>query len=314
MDAPPGSVELVEADELERLRRRAYGPDADIARDAAAQARLAELEAAHRRQSAVVNAPAPAPRQWQESVPVDEPADELLPASTSIPQSADVVFAEIARARVPVTEQQPGGRRVSTGAQAAPWWGRRRWATILGAAIAALALTAGYVAGTSQLLAPAFTPIPPDSSSARMPPVPDRFPQGLYLPTPHEILRLRSVGAHADRPNDRHGVLESLGIRPDELRRYENFDGLNIWSGESRDGMACVFVAVPVQGIREGYSAEGCSPEGFDAIAELPLQGTDSFMRFVLRGDHINVYVYERTADRSGSQGQQEAATNPVTA
>jgi hypothetical protein len=31
MDAPLGSGEFVEWDELERLRRRAYGPDADIA-------------------------------------------------------------------------------------------------------------------------------------------------------------------------------------------------------------------------------------------------------------------------------------------
>ena len=105
---------------------------------------------------------------------------------------------------------------------------------------------------------------------------------------------------------DRHGVLESFGISPDELRRYDDFDGLNIWSGESRYGMACLFVAVPVQGIREGYGTEGCSLEGFDTIAELPQQGTNrtnGFMRFVLRDDQVNVYVYERAADRSGSQG-----------
>ncbi len=63
MDAPRGSVELEEADELERLRRRAYGPDADIAGDAAAQARLSELEAAQRRQpTPVVDAAASGPR------------------------------------------------------------------------------------------------------------------------------------------------------------------------------------------------------------------------------------------------------------
>ena len=54
MDAPRGSVEFEQADELERLRRRAYGPDADIARDAAAQARLSALEAAQRRQATPV--------------------------------------------------------------------------------------------------------------------------------------------------------------------------------------------------------------------------------------------------------------------
>ena len=49
MDGPRGSVEHVSG-ELERLRRRAYAPDADIAEDAVAQARLAELERAQRRQ------------------------------------------------------------------------------------------------------------------------------------------------------------------------------------------------------------------------------------------------------------------------
>jgi hypothetical protein len=33
MDAPLGSVEFAESDELLRLRRRAHGPDADIACD-----------------------------------------------------------------------------------------------------------------------------------------------------------------------------------------------------------------------------------------------------------------------------------------
>jgi hypothetical protein len=44
MDAPRASVEFEETDELQNLRRRAYGPDADIAGDAAAQTRLSELE------------------------------------------------------------------------------------------------------------------------------------------------------------------------------------------------------------------------------------------------------------------------------
>ena len=254
MDAPSGSVEFLEADELARLRRRAYGPGADIAGDAAAQARLAELEASRRRWSSAFD------------------ADEHGAAGTSI----------------------------TNGAEPEPAWRRRRWSLVLGGALAAFALIVGYVAGVSRLLAPESTSIPNESSTATMPPVPDEFPQGFYLPRPHEILALRSVGAAADRPNDRHGVLELLGISPDELRRYADFDGLNIWSGESRNGMTCLFVAVPVQGIREGYGVEGCAPEGSDTIAELPQQGGISFMRFVLRDDHVDVYVFERAAEPSG--------------
>lgn len=51
MDAPPGSDESAALAELQRLQQRAYGPDADIVGDVAAQARLAELEAAPRRQA-----------------------------------------------------------------------------------------------------------------------------------------------------------------------------------------------------------------------------------------------------------------------
>ena len=60
MDGPLGSVEGVEASELERLRRRAYGRGGDIAGDVAAQARLSELEAAtqHRQPNPVID-PAP---------------------------------------------------------------------------------------------------------------------------------------------------------------------------------------------------------------------------------------------------------------
>jgi hypothetical protein len=50
MDAPLGSGGVEESDESERPRRRTYGPEADIAGDAAAQARLWELEATQRRQ------------------------------------------------------------------------------------------------------------------------------------------------------------------------------------------------------------------------------------------------------------------------
>jgi len=114
----------------------------------------------------------------------------------------------------------------------------------------------------SRLLASESTPIPTESSTARMPPVPNEFPQGLYLPSPHKVLALMSVGAAADRPNDRHGVLELLGISPGELGRYEDFDGLNIWSSVPRYGMTCLFVAVPGQGNPRGVQRRRVLPRG----------------------------------------------------
>ena len=108
MDAPRGSVEFEQADELERLRRRAYGPDADIAGDAAAQARLSELEAAQRRQAtpvgdAATGVPAPIP----ERVPVAETVEGSRSASTSVPPPVRGAFAEHDRAGTSVIEQDP---------------------------------------------------------------------------------------------------------------------------------------------------------------------------------------------------------------
>ncbi|HYJ51185.1 MAG TPA: hypothetical protein VEX12_14815 [Microbacterium sp.] len=322
MDPPMGSVEFAESDELERLRRRAYGPDADIAGDVAAQARLSELEAAQRRQSTpVVDAAARVP----EPVPVPEPVEGRRPASTSVRQPVDGAFAEHAPAGGSVVELDPARRRqiadsdLIRGAPAAPWWRRRRWWANLGGAVAGLALIATHVAWTSQLLAREPTPIPTETETAKMPPVPFGFPQGLYLPPAHYILALETVGADARMPDDPLRTLNFVGISPDELRRYEDFQELavcasdrarslcpgilNVWSGESRYGMTCLFVAVPGQGPRNGYSGEGCSPEGFDTIAELPHLGGDGFIRFVLRGDQVNVYVYERPADPIPSEG-----------
>jgi hypothetical protein len=258
-DDPLGSVESAESDELKRLRRRAYGPDADIAGDAAAQARLSELEAAQRGQ------PSPA------------------------------VDAAGVAARLP--ERAP----------AAPWWRRRRWLAILGGGIAALALNGALIVWMSQPLAPEPTSIPTDSSTATTLPVPDGGVQpgapddGL---APDYVLALKSFGVEADKPKDLHGTLDSLGLSSDQLGRYQDFQGLGVWSGESRSGMACLLLAHPGQGLREGIGDEACSPEGLDTIAELPpccgysgpgfLDGlpTGSVPRFELKGDRVYVYVY----------------------
>ena len=258
MGSPLGSGEFTDADELGRLRRRAYGPDPDIADDPRALARLAELEEALRRR-----ATAAAP----------------VVAALAPPRPAAVAI------------QEPADERSTPGPEL-----RRRGRVVVGAMVAVLALAAGYLAGSSRPLAPASAAGTIETSPTRMPAVPDMFRQSLYVPAPHEALALRSEGEPADRPRDRQGVLERLGIRLDELRRYESVDGLSVWSGESRYGMVCLFIALPAQGISEGYGAEGCAPEGYITIAEMPRKGRTALIRFVLRGDQVNVYVYEMAA------------------
>jgi len=320
MDAPLGSVELQEAEELERLRRRAYGPDADIAGDAAAQARLSELEAAHHRQTPPV-VDATARGLVMERIPVPGSAEGSRSATRSVPPPLDAAFAERQRAAASVTGPDPAEGPVADsglvdGAPSAPWWRRRRWWVIAGGAIAVLVLNTALVAGMAQLLADGSSPIPTETATAETPPpVPAGLGRTSYVPVPDHVLALKSVGAAADRPNDHHGTLDALGISRDELTRYEDFQGpvvrdlhgiglpLNVWSGESRSGMTCLFVAVPEQGIREGNGAEGCSPEGLDTITELRHMTGDGFTQFLLKDDHINVYVYVRAPNPSGSQG-----------
>ncbi|TFC04380.1 hypothetical protein E3O42_05135 [Cryobacterium adonitolivorans] len=168
-------------------------------------------------------------------------------------------------------------------APAAPWW-RRRWSAILGGSIAVLALIAALVAWMS-------------------PGAPDHVLAPEYGLPPDFVLGLESVGADADGPKDPHGTLDRLGLSSDKLRRYEDFGYLSVWSGESRQGTACLLVAHPVQGLSEGIGAEGCSPDGLDTIADFVQIPTGSLTRFVLKGDHVDVYMFMRAADPSAPRG-----------
>ena len=273
MDDPLGSVAGVEAIELERLRRRAYGRDGDIAGDAAAQARLSELEAAQHRQPTPVIDPAPSvPARAAERVPVAEPVEGPRSTSTPVPQAAD-------------------------GAPAAPWWRRRRWLMILGGATAALALIT--VAWLLQLPADEPTATPANTLTEMAPPVPDAQhraeDEDLPAPGPDFVLALKSVGADTDEPQDRLGTLDALGLSANELRQYENFRDFHVWSGESRYGMVCLLVAT--HSIRERNGAEGCSPKGLDTVAEVMWFQAGGIDRYVLNGDHVEVYIFHRAAD-----------------
>ena len=195
-------------------------------------------------------------------------------------------------------------------ASAVPW-SRRRRSLIVGAAIAALALNVALTAWISQLLADESTPIPAETATAEEPPV--RSWQGAwqgsgsYDPAPDHVLALTSNGAAADQPHDPGGKLNALGISPGELKRYEDFHGpevysIAVWSGESRYGMTCLLLSHAGQPISDGGgAAEGCSLQGLDTIADII--GNVSLTRLVLKGDHVNVYVYEGGADPNASRG-----------
>lgn len=255
----PGPVEPEEPDELERLRRRAYGRDADITGDPAAQARLAELEAArHRERAPGVDAAAAVPAPAPERGPLPEPAEE--------PPSADGI------------DGAPVARR------------RRRRLAILGVAIAAVFVNA--------ILITVMWPHPPNYGLA-----PDYILGQKFITPPDFVLQLVSDGADVDEPEDPHGTLNRLGLDSEEMRRFENFGYLSVWSGESRYGTTCVLVAHPVQGLNEGIHAEACSPGGQVTIADLTQSPPESLTRFVLRESRVDVYVYDRATDPIAPEG-----------
>lgn len=138
-----------------------------------------------------------------------------------------------------------------------------------------------------------------------------------YGPAPDYVL-VERVGADAE-PKDPHGTLNLLGLSKDGLRQYEDVSGLSVWSGVSRYGTACLLVAHPGQGLLEGIGDARCFPDGLDPIVDLtgcsPTPAatecsgsgvfgdlpTGSLVRFVLKGDRVDVYVYVRAPDPSAS-------------
>lgn len=253
MDDPRGSVDLAESIELDLLRERAYGPDADIAGDPAAQARLSELEAARR-------------SEWS-------PAVDPAPGA-------------ILQERIP---GRPG--------DAPPFWRRTRL-LVLGGAITALSLGVAVVAWITQPTA--STPLPAETATMSLP---SGQGDGSDAPEPDAVLAVDSVGADAAAPVNHADTLERLGIRAEELRRYEDFRGLNVWSAESHYGLSCLLVSAPARGLRDGFSDEGCSLKGHDTTADMPSLRGDGVLRFVLRGDHVDVYEYETRVAATASQG-----------
>ncbi|MGC5222549.1 hypothetical protein ACPW96_08100 [Micromonospora sp. DT81.3] len=129
MDTTGQSVTPGIAAELQRLRRRAYGPDADIAGDPAAQARLAALET-------TIGRTTPPLRTG------DDDADDAEPT----PARAASVQAASPR---PIEEPALGRRGIDESAP--PWWRRR---DILALAAALLLICAGILVGMPGALPP----------------------------------------------------------------------------------------------------------------------------------------------------------------
>ncbi|MFS0734854.1 hypothetical protein ABC304_05410 [Microbacterium sp. 1P10UB] len=123
-----------DAAELARLRRRAYGPDADIAADPVALARLDELEQAARPQPEPVRVPDPSPT-----------AEGAAPAPLSDP------VVDVGAAVVPEPSSRP----------------RARWHLALVAGVGVLAVLMAAAGWQGAELEPVAAPSPTASVAAR---------------------------------------------------------------------------------------------------------------------------------------------------
>ncbi|WP_106815111.1 hypothetical protein [Microbacterium timonense] len=173
--------QLAEADELALLRRRAYGPDADIGGDEAAQARLAELEDIHRR------------RLDRAAPPAADSADPPRPAPAALDMPVSGRPPTVA---APARLDRADDRRRR----------RPRW-TLRAGAVAALALVAAQAASL------AGSPVEPVPTAAAAGTAADvvllRVPGGGEPADPHATLD--RLGLAADQLR-RYESLDGLAV------------------------------------------------------------------------------------------------------
>ncbi|MGC5171212.1 hypothetical protein ACLQ2Q_11230 [Microbacterium sp. DT81.1] len=286
MDAPRGSADFEESDELQRLRRRAYGPDADIAGDAAAQARLSELEAAQRPERAPVVGTAAALRApVSERVPVPERLEGSRPWSTSSAPPVTGASAEHEAHGGSVTGQDPAGVPIADsgpidGARSAPWWRRRR---LLPWVIAAVAVLAAAI-GTGVFVVD--EPNQPEPTRASLRPQEDGRPVAQLTP--------QGPPESASIPVDDE-VPVRYGLTVADFVSYGSYGPLRIWSTTKLENERCIAV---VRG--NHISVFECTAPSVDTIADYnlnldelppaPSGELSPYVRFVLHDDVVDVY------------------------
>jgi len=263
------------AAELAELRRRAYGPDADIGKDAAAGRRLQELEdllrpslppgPASEAAAAASIGPAPMgpapmgvrPREAAEASLSDAPADA--------PAVLDTHTADPAETAPSVPQATRVRRRARAVLRERRTWIVGGVGAVVGAAIAAAVMSHPW-RGPDQVLG--VDPDPPDVLSA-----------------------------------DYDGYLEILGLDRDGLRAYESASEFTPWVGDLASGGRCMLIARGADGL---YGA-ACAGDGLDPVLDLmPAMwgvpgASGSMIRFVAHGDTVEVWL-------SGPQPTTDAA------
>jgi len=243
----------MESIELAELRRRAYGPEADIWDDADATARLAELEQLSRQASAPGTTTA------------------LKPAAPSASIAPPVGDGPIPLHGVASTEGEPH----ATEPTAVSAGGSRR-ATVIAAGIA-VALVMGVAASTL-----------------------------VAGPTVVTLHQRAAVPPAAAAQLNSSGELRYMHIRPEDVRLYDEYEGVNVWSARRGTNTTCLFVTsstpprwrvdcAPSNGeptLDLVRYRDGSRLSGLEAIGDVP---AGSVLRLVLRNGTVVVRTVQAT-------------------
>lgn len=256
-------------DELRSLRRRAYGPDADIHDDPVALARLQQLEAAQRAAAAPADAePSPSAETDERvdaaaSTPPDAEADAAGGAEASEPAAAD----DAPGFRAPQEDGIPSpDAETDEPEQTRPWWRRQRvlWA---GSLVLAVLLGVGLTLSVQSI-------------------------------TSGKVATL-GVDEDGEWPT------QSFGDKPPGAQQFDEFHGLTVFGLSQGFGGGVDQVCLSVQSTPDGsgnIGAWGCGTVDFPAAASLivtetaPRELREAFavgtaLQFVLDGSQVHVYA-----------------------
>lgn len=257
MDAPSLSPER--SIELEQLRRRAYGPDADIALDPVAQQRLSELEDLARKPATPASP----------TTPVVEPEEpEPMPPARD---EASAPPSPVAADRAPRRPVEPEPKAAETDAarpaspQDRPWWRRiPLWAV---AAIAGIGVGAAI----------GFT-WPSDGD-----------------PPPDLTLGVDADGA--ERGAGFTENLDYWGVDAGTVVPHEGFDTIQVWTALGIDESRCLLLSHDGSFLNATCSGAGLDPvldftiyDGMSLDLETPLP-VGTVIRFVGHEGSVDVWV-----------------------
>lgn len=278
MDAP--SLTAARSKELADLRRRAYGPNADIDSDPAAQHRLHELEELAR-PSASEAPPRLDPHRdghRRGSSPAGAPDGDRSEALSSVavesaPEAPDEEASEVPDPAAP--------------APARRWWQR----VPLWAVTAAVGIAVGLAAGLAW---------PTDSE-----------------PPPDVTLDVEPGGG--ERGAGFTENLDYWGVDPGSVVPHEPFDVIQVWTARAVDESRCVLLSHDGGFLSATCSGGGLDPvldftvyDGMSLEFDEPLP-IGTVIRFVGRNGHVDVWVSAPGGRQAGdaSASTSSAASAP---